>query len=88
MLVLVMKEGARRAAAGGTGLGEGEVAVTVCVEGLLGSSFASLQLMTGGVLPDRAIRLIILLLNRFWVISACGVLSASVLFYGVPSIEF
>jgi len=65
MLVGIMKRAARRTAQSGTSLGEGEVAITVCVDGLLGSSWCSLQLITGGGMPSWVIALQVHLLNGF-----------------------
>ena len=62
-LVSIMKKEAKKTAKGGTSLGEGEVAVAVCVDGLLGSSWCSLQLITGGGLPSGVITFIVHLLN-------------------------
>ena len=48
------------------GLGEGDAVVAVCVSGLLGSSLGSLQLMTGGVMPDNVRDAIVHVLNNEW----------------------
>lgn len=65
ILVQVMLMGARSTAKSGiaAGLGDGEAVVAVCVGGLLGSSLGSLQLMTGGVMPDFVLDAIVHMLN-------------------------
>ena len=65
MLVQVMTFFAKQTAKSGaaSGLGDGDEAEAVCVGGLLGSSFGSLQLMTGGALPTQVVDAIVHLLN-------------------------
>ena len=64
-LVGVMVMGAKRTATSGAaaGLGEGDAAVQIVVGGLLGSTFQSLQLMTGGVMPTWSIDVLVHLIN-------------------------
>ena len=65
LLVQIMTMGARSTANSGAaaGLGDGDAAVQIMVGGLLGSSFQSLQLMTGGVLPQFVIDAAIHVIN-------------------------
>lgn len=64
-VVQILVLGAKSTAKGGLakGLGDGEAVMQVCVGGLLGSSIGSLQLMTGGVLPDCAKEFFVYMLN-------------------------
>ncbi len=64
LLVAIMRNEAKKAAKKGTSLGEGEVAEAVCVDGLLGSSWCSLQLITGGGMPTSLIKVLVHLLNH------------------------
>jgi len=69
LLVFLICYGAERTAKGGAaaGLGDGDAAVAVCVNGALGSSPGSLQLMTGGVLPVRVLAFLVHVLNgAYW----------------------
>ena len=60
-LIIGAKQSAKRGVA--TGLGEGEAAVSVVVSGLKGSSFRSLQLMTGGMFNDTIVEFLVHLFN-------------------------
>ena len=64
-LVQVMLMGARATARSGAtaSLGDGEAVMSVCVGGLLGSSFGSLQLMAGGRLPPMVVDVMVHLIN-------------------------
>jgi len=65
-LVGIMRKEAAKAAKGGglSAPGDRAVAEAVCVDGLLGSSWCSLQLITGGGLPSFVITLLVHLLNH------------------------
>lgn len=65
-LVAIMRKEAAKAAKGGglSAPGDRAVAEAVCVDGLLGSSWCSLQLITGGGLPSFVITLLVHLLNH------------------------
>ena len=65
-LVAIMRKEAAKAAKGGglSAPGDRAVAEAVCVDGLLGSSWCSLQLITGGGIPSFVISLLVHLLNH------------------------
>ena len=66
LLVQLMVIGAKGAARSGAAAGLGadpDAAVAVTVGGLLGSSFGSLQLMTGGKLPEQLVDALVYMLN-------------------------